>query len=635
MQPQERADDRALTTTMNTAGKRPRHRRSTLRLKTLMIVSVTIVGLLFILAIPLRIVLLDSFIQLEEQSVQTNVERVVSALSEDLERLGDVATDYAAWDDTYAFVEDSNPDYIEANMVDETFINIRVNLLMILDSSDEIVFAKAFDLNQEQETPLPEGLHNPKVDLAPLLDQHNGNGRKTGLVLLPGGPLLVAAHPILTSDKMGPSRGTLLFGRYLDDPVIARIAERTRLSLDLRRADDPQLSADLQEARRTLWRESDILVQPLSAETVAGYTLLEDIHKNPALLVRVEMPRRIYTQGKTTIFYFVVSLIAAGLIFGGAVMLLLERVVLSRLARLSSRVSEIGAQSDFAARVPPAGNDELSDLAKAINGMLDALEEAEHKIEQQANHLRHGMELARDIQIGLLPQRPPWSEDKLIVAARSLPASEVGGDFYTFVAFRENRMGIAIGDISGKGFGAALMMALVSSTLEAQAREVPQPGRLLSMLNRRLGLRLQTNRMNAAVLYMLIDLDRGMLHVANAGMIAPLLIRNGQVQMIDVQGLPLGTLHDAQYPEITVDLRPRDVLMLVSDGVVEAHSPDREIFGFERLEQALRGAATTRPQQLIDHLLAEVTGFIADAEQADDMTLIALRPNLTAPQSRT
>jgi serine phosphatase RsbU (regulator of sigma subunit) len=190
-------------------------------------------------------------------------------------------------------------------------------------------------------------------------------------------------------------------------------------------------------------------------------------------------------------------------------------------------------------------------------------------------------------------------------------------------------MAVAIGDISGKGVGAALMMALASSTVEAQGREIGQPQQLLVALNQQLAPRLRANRMNAALLYVVIDLERRTLCAANAGMITPMLLRDGSVQMIETYGLPLGSMVDARYVETAIDLRPGDTIVLVSDGIVEAHGPGGELFGFERLEQALaQGSPLAHPDQLIDDLIAQVLAFAGDTQQHDDMTGVVISPAL-------
>ena len=178
---------------------------------------------------------------------------------------------------------------------------------------------------------------------------------------------------------------------------------------------------------------------------------------------------------------------------------------------------------------------------------------------------------------------------------------------------------------------AALMMALASSTVEAQGRTIGQPEQLLTVLNSLLTARLKANRMNAALLYTVFDLSQRTMSVANAGMIAPILVRDGRVQFIETAGLPLGAFAQARYTATHVELQDGDLILLVSDGVVEARRPDGELFGFERLEQSLGNMQEpVYLEQLVDNLFAQVIHFIGEAEQHDDMTIVVIQPNLKA-----
>ncbi len=292
------------------------------------------------------------------------------------------------------------------------------------------------------------------------------------------------------------------------------------------------------------------------------------------------------------------------------------------------------AAGHLAYRIKLPLGDELGQLARTFNHMAERLQSSQHEIERQNEHLRHGLALARDIQQGLLPSTPPWRSEMLSVYGRSLPASEVGGDFYTYMALPDGRASVAIGDISGKGVAAALLMALTSSTLESQAHFMEHPAAMLRALHEALRPRLQANQMNAALQIAVFAADACAVTVANAGMIAPLLAHcvPGQpvgCTFLEVGGLPIGTAIDDAYVEVTVPLTPGDTLIFLSDGIVEAHNRDGELFGFERLE---RFVATLPGDlgvvELVQRILDDVFSFVGDAEPHDDMTIIATRPTL-------
>jgi len=334
-----------------------------LRIKTLLIIGVTLAGLIAILYIVSSTVLMSGFAQVEEQETRENVQRALDTLTSELDGLSSITRDYASWDDTYAFIEDANETYPKVNLVDATFSNLKLNLMVFVHSSGRIVFSKAFDLQNEQEVPLPDGLEGHLSANSPLLRHPDAESTVTGLVLLPGGPLLVASRPILTSEGQGPIHGTLIMARHLDEEQIERLSQVTHVSLSVRRFEDRQMPSDFQAASAALSGQAQIVVRPLSADLIGGYTVLDDVYGRPALLLRADVPRDIYQQGRVNQRYLIASVMVAGLMFAAAMSSLLEKLVLSRLARLSAEVSRIGNSGDLSMRVMVTDDDELSRLA--------------------------------------------------------------------------------------------------------------------------------------------------------------------------------------------------------------------------------------------------------------------------------
>jgi PAS domain S-box-containing protein len=350
-----------------------------LRKQTLIIIGATILGLLLILYTTSRVILLGSFTRLEEQNTHQEVARVLDNLSEDLDRLSRTAKDWAAWDDTYAFIGGTYDGYVNDNLTDSVFTNLGINLMLFTDSSGRLVYGKAFDLLGEREVTIPESLQEYLGADAPLVRHPDVESSVTGYLLLPEGPILVASQPVVTSAGEGPIIGALIMGYYLNSEQVERLAEKTHSSVTVYRLDDPQLPSDFQAARAALSDQSPILARPLNAKSMAGYTMLNDINGEPILVLRIDMPRDIYQQGQASISYFVGSLAIVSLVFGIVTLSLLERRILSRLANLSARIGRIGESGDLSMRMPVAGHDELSELAGTINWMLDRLQESEEK----------------------------------------------------------------------------------------------------------------------------------------------------------------------------------------------------------------------------------------------------------------
>ncbi|HSW44428.1 MAG TPA: CHASE4 domain-containing protein [Phycisphaerae bacterium] len=348
-----------------------------LRAKTLISVGLTLVGLIMLLyAVPRRILLRD-FAALEDQQVRQNVGRVVDALDNDLKGLGTMAADWGGWDDTYAFVQDRNTEFIESNFADSSFSNLKIDLVIIFDTTGRVVYAKAMDRKETREMPVSSALLDYLKRSGKMTATSENPEIQTGNIVLPDEIVQVACGPILTSERKGPMRGWIVFGRHLNDGEVARLSELTQVAFDLNRLDASQPAEDLQRAVEALSIPGDIMVLPKDKQNVCGYTLLADLDDRHALVLRTTIPREIHRKGVASTRFLIISQIAVGMVFATLIVLLLERLVLARVAFLDRRVREIGRSGDLSTRIPVAGADEVSGLAHGINGMLATIERAE------------------------------------------------------------------------------------------------------------------------------------------------------------------------------------------------------------------------------------------------------------------
>jgi PAS domain S-box-containing protein len=360
----------------------------TLRRKTILIMGMTLVVLLVALFVSSRLILLASFARLEEQYVRENVGRALNALSDDVSALDTTVGDWAPWDDTYTFMQDGNGAYVQSNLVDSTFVQLRLNLMLFVKPGGEVAFGKGFDLQKEQELPLLPDLEGHLAADSVLLQHADAEEPVAGIIMLSEGPMLIASHPILTSQNTGPARGVLLMGRFLDADEIARLGETTRLSIAVQRLSASEMPLDFQEAVHALSVENPLVVRPLNQQTTAGYALLQDIAGRPDLVLRVDLPREIYGQGQMSLRYALLWLLLIGLVFGVVIILVVERMVLWPLEKLSAGVGGITAQGDPAGRVQVEGRDELSGLARTINEMLAKLEQSQAERREATEALR-------------------------------------------------------------------------------------------------------------------------------------------------------------------------------------------------------------------------------------------------------
>jgi predicted ester cyclase len=256
--------------------------------------------------------------------------------------------------------------------------------------------------------------------------------------------------------------------------------------------------------------------------------------------------------------------------------------------------------------------------ASSASPILEALAQET----RQRERLEQELEVARRIQQASLPKEMPQLEEWQI-SPHYQPAREVGGDFYDFLELADGRLGVVVGDATGKGVPAALMMASTRSTLRAVAQASESPGDALRRVNDPLATDIPSN-MFVTCFYAILDPKSGTLSYANAGHDLPYLWHGGDCEELRARGMPLGLMPGMSYEEKEMVLGAGETALFYSDGLVEAHDPQGEMFGFPRLRALI--AEHGEERSLGDFLLEELYSFVGEGwEQEDDITLLTLR----------
>lgn len=267
-------------------------------------------------------------------------------------------------------------------------------------------------------------------------------------------------------------------------------------------------------------------------------------------------------------------------------------------------------------------------LATLASYIAVALENSRLYEEIRGNEarLQEDLNTAREIQRQLLPHGARGIPG-LDLAAAYVPARALGGDFYDFLPYGNGKLAVALGDVSGKGTAAALFGSLAIGTLrELVVNSTSNPASMLAMLNHRMhGARLDARFI--AMVFAVYDAPSRQLTLANAGGPYPLLVRDGRAHEVRVEGTPLGLFPSTQYDETTVDLRPGDVVLFASDGIVESENGRQEEFGSHRLQALLAEHAHGVSASDLSHKIIAATDGHAGAGRAphDDRTLLVLR----------
>jgi sigma-B regulation protein RsbU (phosphoserine phosphatase) len=245
------------------------------------------------------------------------------------------------------------------------------------------------------------------------------------------------------------------------------------------------------------------------------------------------------------------------------------------------------------------------------------------QIAQQERRLERDLALARELQMRLLPQSLPQLQH-LELAAKFTPARAIGGDLYDFIPYSLSRLGIVIGDVSGKGAPAAIYAALVSGILRSHAPIEPGPAEMLSAVN----LSLAERRIEAqfvSLIYAVWDDEHRTLLVANSGLPRPVLLHEGKNSVIEATGLPLGLFDDANYDEFRFKMKPGDMFVFFSDGILDARNRQGELFGRGRVEKIIEECGGQSADCVVDSLFKAVAEHSAGVEAFDDQTVLAIK----------
>ena len=319
-----------------------------------------------------------------------------------------------------------------------------------------------------------------------------------------------------------------------------------------------------------------------------------------------------------------------------AVSLVLVSVFVNRMARplrgLTAHVNRLAQHGFTVHETDPwlqgtaaQSKDEVGELSRAFLRMEAELQN-HLKLRDELAGIQRELQIAESIQTSLLPRRSSidlgTSAD---LSAEMLPAKQVGGDFYDFFKLPDGRVALVAADVSGKGVPAALYMAVSRTLLRATALRSANAGQCLAELNQLLCL-YTDSAMFVTVCYALLDLSTGRLEYATGGHNPPLVVRadGSVVELPQAAGVVMGMIEDVPFDSCDASLRPGDAIVLFTDGVTEALNEREELLGDDRLRACLRTTRASTSAALVQAVIADVRAFAGAADQADDVTVLAL-----------
>jgi two-component system NtrC family sensor kinase len=340
----------------------------TIRPKVIALVASMLVVLGVVQIVVEHRILMPSFAELEHEDARTAMRRINYALDLTLERLALSASDWGNWDDTYRFVADHNPDYVRANVTAVGLKQLQVNAMLVVDADGNIVMSSTLDLNTDQPMDIDFAARNAlPVDFPWRADLRAGHP-VDGFLQTNRGIMMIAASPVLDGSGRGPQRGMVMLGRLLSAAEITRIGSQAQAQLSMTAASDALVAGQMSE----------------TADVTQVFRSLNDIYGHPLMALRVDVPRRITQRGHTAIGYASAYLVGAAFVVLILLVLVLNRVVLRPLAQVTRHAVALGDSEDLGARLDFKGSDEIGQLAREFDRMLERVAESRRELVDQS-----------------------------------------------------------------------------------------------------------------------------------------------------------------------------------------------------------------------------------------------------------
>ncbi len=339
----------------------------------------------------------NQFLEMERMDVRRNLDAARNAVGTELAGMETASHDWAAWDDTLEFVQGKNPEFVDDNLMSDTLVNLRLNLIAFYDGSGSLVYARAFDLEKEASTTTSAGMMETVRSVVPTSPSPANTLSRTGFLSIDGSPALVAIHPILASTHEPPAGGTLVLVRTLTAAEVERLSAQVILPLVFRAMNDPGNDpAVLAALTGDDPAQTPTAMVPRSEKAVAGYTLWRDLHGMPVAVLEINMPRITYMAGMRTLRSLTIGAFVSFAVLAGGFVVFTDRRVLRRMVRITRRVAQIARDKDSSARVAAEGKDELGGLATNINSMLASIEESQTALAQSEKRYHNLFDSSRD-----------------------------------------------------------------------------------------------------------------------------------------------------------------------------------------------------------------------------------------------
>jgi signal transduction histidine kinase len=343
--------------------------------KILVIITVFCFSAIFVISLISDTMLLSNYRELESDLVSSHIIHFRKGIEVEIDNLASIVNDWARWDDTYEFIAGKKPEYISSNLVLDAFINLRVNFMVFLNSSQDVFYARSVDLQTGELINLSDDWITEILSYGEIIFDHNTlESNIHGIITLAGSPLLFSSAPIITSEYAGPSHGILLMGRFLDRAEVEYLKYLTDLNASIFSPTDDTISEGIGLDSLFYQNESSFIFNTSSDHIIEGYAVVHDISGEPSFIMKISTSRSIYQQGKRTIVSLQLTIGLLGLFVGSIFIIVLYSTIISRLTSLTEQMRSIKIENSAKHNVKMKGNDEIGILAQSINETLHELD---------------------------------------------------------------------------------------------------------------------------------------------------------------------------------------------------------------------------------------------------------------------
>ncbi|TAL59822.1 MAG: EAL domain-containing protein [Legionella sp.] len=361
-----------------------------MRLQKKVFFVILIVWTVFCLLLYLgsKVLLVNTFLLLERDSVYQDLQRVKEALNREGDALANTTSDYATWNDMYSYMQGENPAYVVNNMNLPGLVNINFDLVTYWNIDGKLVVGASINSDKSQIIPYPEGLEHYIYPGAKLFAEAKKRDRFYGFGLTAKGLMVLASNSLKDSDGVKKSLGTLISGRDITPDLINKISNITKLKINLflpqQINSDPELKTIYD---KIIASDTEMITNPINDESIEGYLVFRDLNGKPISLLYILTHRAIYTVAHQSLNYFIFAIIIMGIVFAGIFLFMIRILIIKRLENLSKDVLDMNSTKnhELSRRVKVVGNDELSIVSSQLNHMMDIIQSSHSELEKRVD----------------------------------------------------------------------------------------------------------------------------------------------------------------------------------------------------------------------------------------------------------